>query len=191
MSLMLHHIVISQQLNLVPAPTMSFFTPTVAESGEFFQIFGSNFINVVSVTIGGVSVPFTVNSPTNISITLPANAASGSVVVTTVSGSVSQSGFTFFVLPKPTTITPSQISNDLSFSWSSVIGADSYDWFAQPDLGNPSAPIGSANSPYNTTGTSTQFVFQSFSGYAWLLAVRARKNDGTVSQYKGFNYTTP
>lgn len=195
MSLLLHHSVLAQQRNTVPAPTISFFTPASVNAGEQLDIFGTNFVNVQTVSLGGVNVgSFTlVNSGLITISSVPNNVQSGIVSVTTASGTANQSGFTFFSFPPPAVITPDQNGNELGFSWTSVVGADSYDWFARPEAGNPSAPIGTAGSPRNTTGLSVPSLqrFTSLSGDSWTLFVRSRKNNGDVSQYRGLFYVSP
>jgi hypothetical protein len=78
------------------APVITSFTPTSAARGATVVINGQNFsgvgITTSSVSIGGVAVPFVVNSATRITATLT-NAASGAVSVTTQGGTATMAGF--------------------------------------------------------------------------------------------------
>ncbi|SJZ88770.1 IPT/TIG domain-containing protein [Trichlorobacter thiogenes] len=68
-------------------PTISSFTPNYGSVGDQIVITGTNFINVQSVSIATVNAPvYTVNSPTQITATVPAGVISGTISVTTTAG---------------------------------------------------------------------------------------------------------
>ncbi len=75
-------------VTLVP-PTITTVIPGSGPVGSQQTIKGANFIDVTAVTFNGVASTFTVDSPTQISATVPSGAASGSLVVTTPGGSAS------------------------------------------------------------------------------------------------------
>ena len=78
-----------------PAPTVSSFTPTSQVAAGTVVITGTNFSGVTAVTFGGTAAAsYTVNSGTQITATIGAG-TSGSVSVTTASGTGSAAGFTF------------------------------------------------------------------------------------------------
>ena len=78
-----------------PPPTIASFSPTSAYTGGTIVITGTNFLSTTNVTIGGVPVTsFVINSLTQISAVVAAG-ASGSVVVTSGTGSGSLAGFTY------------------------------------------------------------------------------------------------
>ncbi len=79
------------------------FTPAQAPISSSLFIFGSGFTGATSVTIGGVSAPFAVFNDTEIQSTVPANAQSGLIVVTTPAGT-STSPTAFYVTPTITGI---------------------------------------------------------------------------------------
>ena len=69
-----------------PAPTVSGFNPTNGPVGTSVVITGANFSNVSAVAFNGVGATHTVNSPTQITATVPAGATTGPITVTTSSG---------------------------------------------------------------------------------------------------------
>jgi len=77
------------QVTVAPsAPSISAVSPTSGGAGTIITITGSNLGGTTAVTIGGVSVPFTVNpAGTQITLTVPAGTPGGPVVVTTAGGS--------------------------------------------------------------------------------------------------------
>jgi IPT/TIG domain/FG-GAP-like repeat len=91
--------------NTSPQPTISSFSPTKATQGMQVTITGTNFNGTTSVTFGGISTPFVVNSATSITATI-GNGASGSVVVNTPEGVATAAGFTYGADPTITSFTP-------------------------------------------------------------------------------------
>lgn len=86
---------------LLPPPRISSFTPTSAAAGAVITINGANFVGASSVSFGGIATTnFTLVSPTQITVTVPANAIGGAISVTTPGGTGSSSGFT--LIPPPT-----------------------------------------------------------------------------------------
>lgn len=84
-----------QGTTLVGVPIIISFTPTSARSGTLVTINGTNFSGATAVRFGGVNVvSFIVVSPTQITATV-STGATGSVSVTTPSGTASVAGFTF------------------------------------------------------------------------------------------------
>ncbi|MDO7847794.1 T9SS type A sorting domain-containing protein [Hymenobacter sp. M29] len=75
----------------VPAPTVTSFTPTTGGGGTSVVVTGTNFTGATAVVIGGTggtNVPtFTVNSATQITLTVPNSALGGPICVTTPAGS--------------------------------------------------------------------------------------------------------
>jgi IPT/TIG domain len=79
----------------VPAPSITSFTPTAGPIGTSVVIIGTNFsgtgFTTESVTFNGVTAPFTVNSATQITATVPTGATSGLIRVTTPGGTATSS----------------------------------------------------------------------------------------------------
>ena len=85
-----------------PAPTLTSFTQALATTGTVVTSNGSNFTGATQVSFGGTPAQsFTVVNAGRITAVLGAG-ASGSVAVTTPSGSASKAGFTYLPKPLPT-----------------------------------------------------------------------------------------
>jgi subtilisin-like proprotein convertase family protein len=87
---------------IMAAPTVTSFTPTSGPPGTAVTITGTNLQGVTSVTFGGVpSTSITNNTPTSVTATVPANAVTGPIGVTTPNGTAT-SATSFTVVPPPT-----------------------------------------------------------------------------------------
>ncbi|UOQ98716.1 FG-GAP-like repeat-containing protein [Hymenobacter sp. 5317J-9] len=86
-------------------PTIAGFTPTNGPVGTVITITGTSLGSVTTVTIGGVSVPFTIVSATQITITTTPATATGPVVVSGLSGVATGATFTVPV-PAISSFTP-------------------------------------------------------------------------------------
>jgi DNA/RNA endonuclease G (NUC1) len=69
-----------------PPPAIFSFSPTNGAANTSIVISGTNFSTASAVAFNGVSAGFTINSATQISATVPANASSGFISVATSSG---------------------------------------------------------------------------------------------------------
>lgn len=83
-------------------PTITGFTPASGRAGTAVTITGTGFKNATRVLFAGVAASYTVTSPTTITTTVPAGAATGKITVRTAGGSA-VSGTPFTVL---TTVSP-------------------------------------------------------------------------------------
>lgn len=95
---------LSQTEFYVP-PRITSFSPMQDVEGASILIQGSNFDDVISVQINGVTAPFTSDSTQEITATVPAAAGRGTISVTTPGGIVSSAGI-FTILPNVTEISP-------------------------------------------------------------------------------------
>lgn len=102
-------------------PNITSFSPTAARVGQTITITGVNFsgtnangspFTTTSLSLGGVSVPFTVVSPTQITVRLPNDffTTGTDVRLSTPGGSVAAQGFTFIPEPVITSFTPESAS---------------------------------------------------------------------------------
>ena len=92
-------------------PTITSFTPTSGGQGSTISITGTNFTGATAVSFGGTAATsFAVNSATSITATV-ASGASGSVSVTTPSGTATLAGFTYIPAPTITSFTPTSAGN--------------------------------------------------------------------------------
>ncbi|WP_198539665.1 IPT/TIG domain-containing protein, partial [Chloracidobacterium thermophilum] len=82
-------------------PIISNFTPPAGPVGTVVNIFGSNFANVTNVRFNGVNATFTVASTTQITATVPAEATTGPITVTTTGGTATATP-NFIVTTGPT-----------------------------------------------------------------------------------------
>ena len=92
----------ASQVTVSPAvPTITGFTPTSGQPGTSVTVTGTNFINVQTVTLHGVSSTFTVTGPTTLIAVIPPTATTGSFTVQTLAGTAT-SAANFTVIPAPT-----------------------------------------------------------------------------------------
>ncbi len=124
------------EIDPAPAPDLTGFTPTSACEGSSYVITGSNFYAITGVKIGGTTVPsFVVNSPTQITITVPVGIGNGFISVSNATGTATTLGsFTTFDQPQTTVSNSSQTicSGDaittIVVGNSSNIGGTTYSW---------------------------------------------------------------
>ena len=89
------------------APTIASFTPTGGTPGTSVTIKGTNLSGTTKVTFNGVSASFKVKSASQITATVPPNATTGPIMVTTPGGTAaSASSFTIVAAPTITGFTP-------------------------------------------------------------------------------------
>jgi len=95
---------------VIGGPAVTSFSPTSGGIGAEVVITGTNFIDVINVkfnTTTVVSPNFTVLSPTQIKVNVPAGAATGKIAVTTpAGGGTSATNFTVLLPPTITSFTP-------------------------------------------------------------------------------------
>src|SRR5215213_1613989 len=97
-------LVLYQNFNLPALPAIASFAPAEGSTGAVILIKGRNFNSISSVMFGGVSASsFTLLSDTTIRAII-GNGATGSVSITTTSGTISFPGFSF--IPPPTARPP-------------------------------------------------------------------------------------
>ncbi len=89
------------------APRISSFTSQTGAPGDSIMITGANLTGATVVKINGLSASFTVDSATQLTALVPANATSGPITVTTRAGTAT-SASNFVVAPRITSFTPSR-----------------------------------------------------------------------------------
>jgi hypothetical protein len=89
-------------------PTIISFTPTTGAAGTTVVVTGTNFLSASGVAFNGTNAPtFTVNSATQITVTVPAGATTGPITVTTpIASATSATNFTVIAPPAITSFTP-------------------------------------------------------------------------------------
>ncbi len=88
------------------APRISSFTAPTGKPGDSVVITGANFMGTTAVKFHGIAASFTVDSATQITVTVPANVTTGTINVTTPAGTA-VSAHSFIVAPRITRFTPS------------------------------------------------------------------------------------
>ena len=107
-------------------PFVDSFTPLSGPVGSPVTITGSNFTGITSVRFNGVTATFTVNSPTQITATVPAGASTGPIAVTSARGN--GTGPQDFVLtPTITSFTPAsgRVGRSVTITGSGFAGVTS------------------------------------------------------------------
>lgn len=87
------------------APTVTSFSPTSGPVGTSVVITGTNFTGATAVRFNGTSATFTVNSPTQITATVPSGATDGPITVQNSAGTATSSTNFDVTAPTPPTIT--------------------------------------------------------------------------------------
>jgi len=92
-------------VGVATGPSITSFSPAGGAPGISVVIQGGNLLGATAVKLNGTSAAFTVNSGTQITFTVPANATSGAISVTTPAGTAT-STTSFMVTPRITGFTP-------------------------------------------------------------------------------------
>ncbi len=160
----------------LPAPTIINISLGQGGNGTIVTLTGTNFVNVSSVTFGGVATSFVVNSATSISATV-GTGASGDIVVNTPGGTASVPGFIYIQAPTLTSITPTAAATGNSIS---IFGTNLSTVSAVSFGGVPALQF-AANS-------NTQITARVASGASGVIAVTT---NGGIASIAGFNYIPP
>nr|WP_294790166.1 FG-GAP-like repeat-containing protein [uncultured Mucilaginibacter sp.] len=114
--------------NIIGAPQITTFTPTSTWYFQTVSITGKNLSTTYKVTLGGVDIGYNsikVVSNESVIITMPRDAKSGDIVLSTADGTVSASGFVFTdpPLPKVSSFTPTVVARQETVT---ITGEDFY-----------------------------------------------------------------
>jgi len=133
------------------APTITSF-PATACTGNTITLNGSGFLGATSISFNGVDAPsFSINSATSLTVTVPSNAASGLITVTSPGGTATSSGNITITPGLVLVISPeSPAICEGSAVTLSALGATTYSWSPSTSLSSDTGPNVSAN-PVNTT----------------------------------------
>lgn len=167
----------STTLNWKPAPALppaiSDFAPGSGAVGASVVIIGTNFLGATSVTFGGLTASFQVNSASRITAVVPAGAVTGFIGVSTAGGTATSVGmFTVTVPPSNDNFVDAQTLNGPSGSaLASNIGATS-------ETGEP-------NHAGIAGGKSVWFVWTAPADGTWSFDTRGSSIDTLLALYTG------
>jgi hypothetical protein len=159
-------------LTVYDPATVTSFTPTIGKTGTPVVITGSNFTNVSQVSFNGTVQPtYTVNSPTQITTTVPSGATTGTISITTIAGTATSSSSitidntapTLNISASPGSLKANETST-ITFTFSEVVTGFSSSIITVTN-GTLSTPVASNSTVYTAVFTPT-------------LGIKA---DGTVS----------
>ncbi len=105
-------------------PRLTGFSPAAGVAGTSVSLTGANFTNATAVQFNGIAASFTVNSATNLTAIVPADALTGTLSVTTPAGIVA-STTNFFVPPTISGFTPAvgREGTNVLISGTALLGA--------------------------------------------------------------------
>ncbi len=109
-----------------PQPIVSAASPTSGPLGQLVSVSGVYLTTTKAVTVGGVAASFTVSSDVKITLTIPAAAVSGPIVVTTAGGTATGPMFTVTKsLPTIASFTPASggVGTAVTVTGSNLTGA--------------------------------------------------------------------
>ena len=129
------------------APTVNSFSPAGGAPGTSVTITGATFTGATAVKFNGLAATFMVNSSTQITAAVPANATTGPISVTTPGGTAT-SATSFTVAPRITSFTPASGApgTSVAINGANLTGATAVKF-------NGTSAVFTVNSPVKITAT--------------------------------------
>ncbi|MFN6051682.1 MAG: Ig-like domain-containing protein, partial [Planctomycetia bacterium] len=149
-------------LTVYDPATVTSFTPTIGKAGTSVVITGTNFTNVSQVSFNGTVQPtYTVNSPTQITTTIPSAATTGTISITTIAGTATSSSSitidntapTLNISASPGSLKANETST-ITFTFSEVVTGFSSSIITVTN-GTITNPVASSSTVYTATFTPT------------------------------------
>jgi hypothetical protein len=153
--------------NFTAAPQITSFTPSIGAVGTVVTIKGVNFIGATAVKFHGASAKYTVDSSTQITATVPANATTGPISVTTAAGT-GTNATNFTVAPRISSFTPTsgRVGTNATINGANFTGTTAVKFNGTPAIFTvnsstritASVPAGASTGPISVTtaaGTGT------------------------------------
>ena len=149
-------------LTVYNLPSVTSFNPTTGKTGTSVVITGSDFTNVSQVSFNGTVQPtYTVNSPTQITTTVPSGAITGTISITTIAGTVTSTNSftvdntapTLSIGASPGSLKANQTST-ITFTFSEVVTGFSSSLITVTN-GTITNPVASSSTVYTATFTPT------------------------------------
>src|SRR6185369_6707597 len=133
--------------NFSVAPTVNSFSPASGAPGASVTITGAAFTGATAVKFNGLAATFMVNSSTQITAAVPANATTGPISVTTPGGTAT-SATSFTVAPRIASFTPASGApgTSVAINGANLTGATAVKF-------NGTAAVFTVNSPVKITAT--------------------------------------
>ena len=141
---------------VVPAPTITSFSPTNAATGAVVTVRGTAFAGATALTVGGTGMAFTLVNGTTITFVVPVNGPSGLLSVTTPGGTATSSGtLTVDNIPPTAALsTPANPTSDPHIPFTAT--------FSEPVTGFGAGGISVSNgtvTPGSVSGSGTTYTF--------------------------------
>ena len=95
----------SSPRSLLVMPAIDAFTPSSSSTGAHITISGRSFLGASAVKFGGIGAGYHIDSPTRITATVPNNAGTGPISITSPGGTGTSTN-PFHVLPRLTSFSP-------------------------------------------------------------------------------------
>ena len=142
--------------------TVTSFTPTIGKTGTPVVIIGSDFMKVSQVSFNGTVQPtYTVNSPTQITTTVPSGATTGTISITTIAGTATSSSSitidntapTLNISASPGSLKANETSS-ITFTFSEVVTGFSSSIITVTN-GTITNPVASSSTVYTASFTPT------------------------------------
>ena len=149
-------------LSVLNAPTVTLFNPTSGKIGTSVVITGSDFINVSQVSFNGTAqTTYTLDSPTQITTTVPSGATTGTISVTTGAGTgtstnsftVDSTAPTLSISASPGSLKANETST-ITFTFSEVVTGFSSSIITVTN-GTITSPVASNSTVYTSVFTPT------------------------------------
>ncbi|NBR06101.1 MAG: hypothetical protein EBT92_10060 [Planctomycetes bacterium] len=149
-------------LTVYDPATVTSFTPTAGKTGTTVVITGTNFTNVTQVSFNGTAQPtYNIDSPTQITTTVPSGATTGTISITTIAGTATSSSSITIDNTAPTlniSASPSSLkaneTSTITFTFSEVVTGFSSSIITVTN-GTITNPVASSSTVYTATFTPT------------------------------------
>lgn len=153
-----------------PAPATRMIAPASGPTGTSILIHGRYFVGVSGVTVGGTSATFSVPSAEWMRVTVPANAVSGPVVITTPAGSVTAGQFKVLLTVSSLSVTSGDLGQRVVITGSGFSGVKTVSFngahaaftIDSPTQISTSVPAGASTGPITVSTTDASAVSPTF-----------------------------
>lgn len=167
----------------VLAPVISSFTPSSAYVSTTVEIIGSNFETVSSVKFNNKTATYTLVTSGKIEATIPADATTGFITVTTAGGTATTDPSTFTVIIPAPTITSFNPNSGATGTYVTITGTNL--------LNTSQVLFNGIASDFYTVNSSTQVVAAVPVGFTTTGKISLETPGGSVTSTGDFTYAVP